>query len=317
MANKKIDETPECFKKGWDAISDQNCQNCSGQHLCKDGFINGPLHEVLTQSPQATDEQLSQLFGITLPSIQALRAEYVAIMGGGNTAPPPVASPPQAPPQTQVQQFQQPPVPPQPPISIPQQPQMVIPQVQPPVQVPVQERPIPAKKRKGKPPRDLVTCPSCGGTGWGADGNMCSVCGGLGDISQKKLATPQGQSTQSPQVATGAQAVSNNSIPSPGYGATPTVAGGGSPSPGTAGVLPIQRAAFPNIVQPSTANSGTDSVQKEVQSPKSTKTGNVSGKLERGEVFSIDSILSLSDGKVKSVIFSNTDKEIRLIVGLK
>lgn len=307
MTKQQQMDVPECFGKGWDEISIPDCQGCSGKHKCKDAFIHGPLHEALSQNPGITEEQLSQLFSITLPSIQSLMQGYNEIMGAGQSAVP-------------LAQQTQPPVPPAPPIQQPQVVQhqaMQIPQAAVPIQ---NEKPIPAKKRKGKRPADLIQCPYCGGTGWQGE-LICNVCGGTGDISAKKLAeyqaggqpkSAQPTTTQSPQMAAGAPQVSYNRMPTTGNVPMPPMAGGGAPSIGSTGVLPVQGAQVSNVVQPSAANSGGVS---------ETKTGRKAGnkgstKLERDSFLSLDSVLSLSNGQVKSVFLDNENGEIRVVVGL-
>jgi hypothetical protein len=291
--------TDPCLGKGWDVVSDTVCQECSAANKCKDLVLHGPFHEHMIANPSITDTQLSQAMSITLPSIQALREEYTEFMGTPIPTPPQIPTPPP----------QIPTPPPQIPTPLPQIPT-------PPPQIPTPPpSDVRCKNRRGRMPADLVKCPYCT-NGFAADGSACAVCGGYGDISQKKLTAYQ-QGGQSTTMAAGTPSVSTNKQPVAGNGVSSAVAGGDSSSSGVPGVLPIQRTSVPDSIQSSTANSGGDTQAETVSARKTSKRSKTVSGLERGAFFSIEELLSLSDGKITSVSLNNATGEMTLTVGLK
>jgi hypothetical protein len=298
----------DCFGKGWDVQTDAHCIDCGAKNKCKDTLLHGIFHETVSANPAVNNEQLAQAFTISLPSIDVLRQEYNEFMG--NQSPP---TPPQIP--------QVPSTPPQVPQIAPSSP----PQVSIPLQVPSSPqvlsspvpRPIPCKNRRGRQPSDLVVCPYCD-NGYGSDGNACAVCGGYGNISAKKLEAYQKQEAKSQQVVEGASTIAINPQSVTRNGPPQAVEGGNSSSAGVQGVLPVQRASVSNAVQSSPENSGklsqTQASEKTGKTSKRSKT--VSG-LERSSIFSIDQLLSLSDGTVKTIFFNNETGEMSLTMGLK
>jgi hypothetical protein len=256
-------------------------------------------------NPGITNEQLSQALTIPVESIQVLKQEYDEFMGAAPTPPtPPVQTPqmptPPVPPvQTQTPQTSTSPIP-------LQAPQMPTPQVP-------QQASDPCKKRKGKRPKDLMDCPYCN-NGFGPDGNPCAVCGGYGNISAKKLQAYQ--QSQSPSMATGASEQINTQ-PVTGNGFAAGMAGGNPSGSGVPGVLPLQRTSVPNPVQPSAENSGPANPPQATSPGQTSKRSKAVSGLERGTIFSIDQLLSLSDGHVKTVFLNNETGELSLSMRLK
>jgi hypothetical protein len=319
----------ECYTKGWAANVDPICKECSVATKCKDGLLHGSFHEVVSMNPNITIEQLSQALTIPVESIQVLKQEYDEFMGGASSTPPVQMPTPPTPPTPPVQMPQMP-TPPTPPVQMPQMPTPPVqmptpptPPVQmhqmptPPVQMPTPQAPQqtsdPCKKRKGKRPKDLMNCPYCN-NGFGLDGNPCAVCGGYGNISAKKLQAYQ--QSQSKTMATGApQQVSTQPVTRDGV--TAGMAGGNPSGTGVLGVLPLQRTSVPNAVQPSAANSGpANPTQTILQGGTSKRSKAVSG-LERGAVFSVESILPLTTGEVLSSEFNNALGTVTVTMRLK
>lgn len=151
-----------CFGKGWDGLTEKDCRECSGQHSCKDRFVTGTFREYMSveENKNKTNEELSKAFSISIPSIEECRNAYNAIMGDDEEMSKTT---------DEVKEVSEP--------------ETVTEQ-----QVEVVKNP---KQRRGRKPVDLIPCPVCGGTGYDENGNECSICGGYGDISEKKWKASQ------------------------------------------------------------------------------------------------------------------------------
>lgn len=164
MSNEAMES--QCFGKGWDGLGDESCKECNAQIQCKDKFVNGPFWEFMSnpENKGKTWEELSEVFSVSVPSIQEVHNTMAAIIQDKAKENEEVIE------EAKVEE---------------QKAESTTPVVG---ETKVVEGPV--RSRRGRKPSDLITCPACGGTGGTAD-NYCPVCDGYGDVSEKKYAAMQ------------------------------------------------------------------------------------------------------------------------------
>ena len=242
MSNEGNDVSalPPCFGVAWDEPAVPDCVGCKVRNKCKDKFATDTIYTTIQDNPGVTDQDLMKQFAVSAEAVAQAKAIMAAAMQDDSTEP-------EAPKPVKREQVKE---------------------VEETIEPKEGDKPIPAKKRRGRKPTNLKTCDNCGGTGWIGD-ELCPVCKGYGDHNfQDEKDTEEKPDT----VTKGKGKKPNTKKVDAGDDSGKGMGGGDAQGEGPEQLgLPVQGQTVSNPVLDSTGDSGGETVPQTISKRKKAK----------------------------------------------